>query len=187
MRNVIYSMMVSIDGFVARPGGEIDWVIVDDELHTFANDRERDVGTHIYGRRMYETMATFWPTADQIPDAPAYIVDFARLWREIPKVVFSKTLASVDGNARLVRDDIAGEVAKLKAQPGKDMSVSGAELAATFMQLGLVDACQMYVQPVVLGRGIPMFREHDCRLDMQLVETRSFESGVVFLSYRRTR
>jgi len=186
VRKIIYSMLVSLDGYIATPDGGLDWVTINDELHTFMNDRERDISANIYGRRMYETMAGFWPTADQIPDAPAYIVDYARLWREIPKVVFSTTLESVDWNSRLVRDDIAGEVARLKAEPGGDMSVSGAELAASFMELGLIDACWLIVQPVILGRGIPMFREHDGRIGMELVESRTFDCGVVFLNYQRT-
>jgi len=185
-RNIIYSMLVSIDGFIATPDRGLEWATVDEEMHSFANATESDIDTHIYGRRMYETMSSFWPTADQIPEAPAYIAEYARIWRDMQKVVFSTTLETVDWNARIARGDITGEVASLKAQPGKNISVSGAEIAGEFMRLGLVDACQMYVQPVVLGRGIPMFREHDLHLTMQLVDSRVFDSGVVFLHYRRS-
>lgn len=186
MRNVVYTMLASIDGFIATPDGGLDWVTIDDEMHTFVNDTESNFDTHLYGRRMYETMAATWPAADQVPGAHDFEAEYARIWREMPKVVFSTTLKTVDWNARLVRNDIAGEVARLKGQPGKDMSVSGAKIAASFMRLGLVDACQIYLQPVVLGRGIPMFPDLDCRINMQLVATRSFNSGVVFLHYRRT-
>ena len=186
MRNVVYSMMVSIDGFIATLDGGLDWAIITEELHTFANERESEFDIFLYGRRMYETMAGYWPTADQIPDAPAFEVEYARIWRDMPKVVFSTTLDTVEWNARLARDDIAGEVARLKAQPGRDLAVGGASIAASFMERGLVDVCQMYVHPVVLGSGRPMFPALDSRLSMRLVETRTFESGVVFLNYERT-
>lgn len=187
MGNVIYSMMVSLDGFIARPNGDLDWVIIDDELHAFANEQERNVGTHLYGRRMYETMAAYWPTADQNPDAHAAEIEFALLWQPMPKVVFSTTLERVDWNARLVRDDISGEVNALKAASNKDMSVGGANIAATFLQLGLIDAFQIYLQPVILGGGIPLFPSQDATrdLNLRLVESRTFDSGVVFLHYQR--
>ena len=185
MRRVIYSMMMSLDGYIARPSGELDWVVITEELHTFINDRESTIDTHLYGRRMYEVMAAHWPTADQSPAAPAYEVAYARIWQRMPKVVFSTTLDKVEWNSRLVRDNIAEEVAKLKAQPGKNMGLGGANIAATFMQLGLIDACQIYVHPTVLGSGTPMFPASDNTLNMRLVETRTFDSGVVFLSYQR--
>ena len=185
MGNVIYSMMASLDGFIARPNGDLDWVLIDDELHRFANERERDVGTHLYGRRMYETMAAHWPTADQNPDAHDVEVEFALLWRQMPKVVFSTTLDRVDWNARLVRDNIAEEVNALKAASSEDMSVSGANIAATFMQLSLVDAYQIYLQPVILGEGIPLFSSPDATRNLRLVETHTFSSGVIYLHYQR--
>ncbi len=188
MGNVIYSMMASLDGFIARPNGDLDWVIIDDELHAFANEQERNVGAHLYGRRMYETMAAHWPTADQNPDAHAVEVEFALLWQQMPKVVFSTTLERVDWNARLVRDDIFGEVNALKVASNKDMSVGGANIAATFLQLGLIDAFQIYLQPVILGDGIPLFPSPDATRDLhlRLVKSRTFDSGVVFLHYQRT-
>jgi dihydrofolate reductase len=175
MRNVIYSMLMSLDGFIARPNGALDWVITDEEMHTFANERERNVDTHLYGRRMYETMSAHWPTADQNPDAHD--------WQEMPKVVFSTTLERVEWNSRLVRDNVANEVNTLKTQPGKDMKVGGASIAATFMHLGLIDAYQIYLQPVILGEGIPMFPAPDAARNLRLAETQTFDSGVVFLSY----
>lgn len=185
MRKVIYSMMMSLDGFIARPNGDLDWVIITDDLHTFVNERERNVDTHLYGRRMYETMAAHWPTADQNPDAPAYEVEFARIWQQMAKVVFSTTLERVEWNSRLVRDNIADEVNALKAAPGKDMGLGGASIAATFMHLGLIDAYQIYLQPVILGEGIPLFPSPEATHNLRLIESRSFDSGVVFLHYQR--
>ena len=185
MGNVIYSMMSSLDGFIARPNGDLDWVVIDDELHAFANERERNVGTHLYGRRMYETMAAHWPTADQNPDASAVEVEYALLWQPMPKVVFSTTLERVDWNARLVRDVVADEVNALKAASSEDLSVSGASIAATFMQLDLIDVYQFYLQPVILGEGIPLFPSPDATRNLRLVETHTFTSGVVFLHYQR--
>ena len=185
MRKIIYSMLMSLDGFIARPNGELDWALVDEELHTFFNERERDVDTHLYGRRMYEIMVDFWPTADDDPAAPAFVADYARIWKDMPKVVFSTSLEHVAWNSRLVRGDISGEVATLKAQPGKDLGLGGANLAETFMRLGLIDAFHVYLNPVVLGRGTPMFPISDDTVRLRLVETRTFSSGVVYLHYHR--
>jgi len=185
MRRVIYGMMVSLDGFVAGPNEEIDWILIDEELHKYVNDQESAVDTYLYGRRIYELMAGFWPTADADPAAPDYIVEFAQIWKKTPKVVFSKTLEHVGWNARLVKDDVAGEIAKLKAQPGKDLEVAGAELASTAMRLGLIDEYWLYVQPVVLGTGKRMFPELGDKINLRLLETRTFASGVVLLRYQR--
>ena len=184
MSSVIYSMMVSLDGFVARPNGDIDWINVDEELHTFANKQADEMGTFLYGRRLYELMAGYWPTADLNPSTPAVEVEFARIWKQKPKIVFSKTLHRIDWNSRLVRDNVADEVARLKAQPGNDMDVGGPTLAATFMQLGLIDEYRLLVQPVILGRGIPFFPPLDTTINLRLVETRTFGSGVVYLRYQ---
>jgi dihydrofolate reductase len=185
MRKVIYGMMVSLDGFVAGPNEEIDWILIDEELHKYVNDQEIAVDTYLYGRRIYELMAGFWPTADADPGAPDYIVEFAHIWKKMPKVVFSKTLEHVGWNARLVRDDIAGEITRLKEQPGKDLEVAGAELASTAMRLGLIDEYQLYVQPVILGTGKRMFPELGDKINLRLLETRTFASGVVLLRYQR--
>src|SRR6267154_3642621 len=114
MRKLIYSTGVSLDGFIAGPQGEIDWSAPDEELHRFHNEQTRELGAHLCGRRLYETMV-FWESADRDPAAPDFILEFARIWQALPKVVFSKTLHSVVGNARLAREGVAEEVAKLKA------------------------------------------------------------------------
>src|SRR5215204_7174639 len=136
MRKLIYSMGVSLDGFIAGPGGDIGWSVPDEELHRFHNQQMREVGAQLCGRRLYEVML-YWETADEQPSAPDFELEFARVWKDIPKIVFSKTLEEVEGNARLVRDSVAEEVARLKEQPGKDLAVGGAGLASTLMKLGL--------------------------------------------------
>ena len=183
MRKLIYSMGVSLDGFIAGPDGEIDWSPPDEELHRFHNQQIRELGAHLLGRRLYEVMA-YWETAEDNPSIPAYELEFARIWKAMPKVVFSKTLQKVEGNARLVRDGVAEEVAKLKQQPGKDLAVGGASLASTLMKAGLVDEYRPFVSPVVLGGGTPYLPALDERINLELVETRTFGSRVVYLRYR---
>jgi dihydrofolate reductase len=185
MRKLIYSMMVSLDGYIEAPDAEIDWGIIDEELHRFANQQAQESGAFLYGRRMYETMAGFWPTADKNPAALDYELEFARIWLEKPKVVFSKTLDQVDWNSRLVRENAVDEAKKLLAQPGPDLAVSGANLAATFLRLGLIDELQPIIHPVVLGGGKPFLPALDRPLTFKLLETRKFGTGVVFLRYQR--
>jgi dihydrofolate reductase len=183
-RRLIYSMGVSLDGFIAGPGGEIDWSAPDEELHRFHNQQTRELGAHLCGRRLYEVMA-YWETADEKPSTPDHELEFARIWKALPKVVFSKTLEKVAGNARLVRDGAAEEVAKLKEQPGKDLAVGGAGLASTLM--GLIDEYRLFVSPVVLGGGTRYFPALDERINLELVETRTFGSRVVYVRYRRSQ
>jgi dihydrofolate reductase len=184
MRELIYSMGVSLDGFIAGPDGEIDWSAPDEELHRFHNHQARETGAYLYGRRLYEVMA-YWETADEKPSAPEHELEFARIWKDTPKIVFSKTLEKVEGNASLVRNGVAEEVAKLKEQPGKELAVGGAGLASTFMKLGLVDEYRLFVSPVVLGGGTPYFPALDERINLELVETQTFGSRVVYVRYRR--
>lgn len=181
MRRVIYTMSVSVDGFVEAADGDIGWSTPDPELQRHFIDRESAIDTHLYGRRVYETMVAYWPTADEDPSASPFDVEYARIWKERRKLVFSRTLRRVEGHCQLFRGDIAEEIHRLKAQPGKDMFVGGPDLAATFMKLGLIDEYWLYVNPVVLGSGKPMFPHRDERIDLQLIETRGFPSGVVLL------
>jgi dihydrofolate reductase len=177
-------MGVSLDGFIAGPNGEIDWGAPDEELHRFHNQHVREIGAHLCGRRLYEVM-TYWETADENPSAAEYELEFARIWKSLPKIVFSKTLEEVEGNATLVRDGVAEEVARLKEQPGMDLAVGGAGLASTVMKLGLIDEYRLFVSPVVLGGGTPYFPALDERINLELVETRTFGSRVVYVRYRR--
>lgn len=184
MRDLVFSMSVSLDGFVAGPGGEIDWSAPDTELHQFHNDRVREIGVELCGRRLYETMR-YWDTALEDPDLPEVGREFAGIWADLPKLVFSSTLSAVEGNARLATAGVAEEVARLKGEPGKDLAVGGAGLAATCIELGLVDVFQLFVCPVVLGGGTPFFPPLQERVELELVETRTFGSRVTYLHYRR--
>ncbi len=184
MRKIIYSMLVSLDGFVEGPNKELDWHVIDEEFHTFVNNQQSEFDTYLCGRRLYETMV-YWETADQNPSSSPIELEFARIWQRTPKVVFSKTLEQVQGNARLVRDNIAVEVTKLKQQPGKNMDVGGPNLASTFIRLGLVDEYRLFVQPVILGSGTPFFPTPADRINLRLIETHTFNSGVIYLRYQR--
>lgn len=185
MGNVIYAMNVSLDGFVAGPNRELDWAIIDEELHEHWNEQARAADAFLYGRRLYELMASYWPTADADPSIPRYMAEFARIWRDKPKVVFSKTLEKVAWNSRLAAGDVAEEVAKLKAQYGGDLDLGGPTIASTCMRLGLIDEYRPAIHPVVLGGGTPYFPTLDQRITLRLVETRTSGSGVVYLRYQR--
>ena len=184
MRKLIYSMGVSLDGFIAGPDGSIDWSAPDEELHRFRNQQTREIGAQLCGRRLYEAMV-YWETAEEDPSAPEHVLEFARIWKELPKVVFSKTLEKVEGNASLARDGVAEEVARLKERPGKDLAVGGAGLASACTELGLIDEYRMFVSPVLLGGGTPYFPALDGRINLELVETRTFGSRVVYVRYGR--
>jgi len=179
MRKLIYSFGVSLDGFIAGPGGEIP--APDEELHRFHNEQARATGADLYGRRLYEVMR-YWETAEeQNPSPPA--LEFARIWKATPKLVFSRTLKSVGPGYELVNTGFAERVAALKAEPGGELACGGASLAASLLALGLVDEIRPIVHPVVLGGGTPFLPALDSPLDLRLVETRSFGSGAVYLRY----
>jgi dihydrofolate reductase len=184
MPKVIYSISVSLDGFIAGPDGEIDWGAPDEELHRFHNDRVRQIGVQLLGRRLYETMVYF-ETADQNPEASEVELDFARIWQALPKIVFSKTLERVEGNCTLLREGVAEEVARLKERGGKDIAVGGADLASTLVEQNLVDEYQVFVCPVVLGAGTPFLPAMQNRIELELLGTRTFGSRVVYLRYGR--
>jgi dihydrofolate reductase len=185
MGKLIYEMNVSLDGFVETPDQSLDWVNIDEELHFWFNEQSRAVDASIYGRRMYELMASYWPTAADDPDAGPAMVEFAGIWRETPKVVFSSKLESVDWNSRLVRGEPADELALLHNEFSGDLDVSGATLAASFIRAGLVDAFRLVVHPVVLGSGTPFWPDLSEPVPLRLVDTRRFESGAVYLGYER--
>ena len=184
MRKVIYAIQVTLDGFFEGPNGELDWAIVDEELHKHFNDQESRYDFHLYGRRLYEIMSAFWPTADEDPTVPDYVIEYAHIWKEMPKIVFSKSLDKVEWNSRLVKGDAGEEIRKLKSQPGKDLSIGGAEFASSMLKLGLIDECEVYVNPIVLGSGKRIFTGFENPVDLQLLETYTFGSGVVRLRYR---
>ncbi len=185
MGNVVAMLGMSLDGFIEGPDREIDWHRIDDELHRHMNDTVRSFGALLEGRRTYELMQEFWPTADEQPDAPDVVVDFSGIWREIPKYVYSTTLqGDLDGTATIVRQVQPEQVAELKARYDGDLCVGGPTLLDTFRRLGLVDEYRIYVHPVVLGRGNPLFWPADTLESLDLIETRVFGNGVVLLRYR---
>jgi dihydrofolate reductase len=178
----IFSMGVSLDGYIAGPGGDISWSAPDDELHRFHNEQTRELGAELCGRRLYETMLG-WETA---PADPATVEgEFAGLWQALPKVVFSTTLEAVEGNARLATREPAAELAAVREAVEGDIAVGGAGLAAAFSRAGLIDEYRLFVSPTVIGEGTRFFP--DARLDLELVETRTFGSRVVYLRYRAAR
>ena len=190
-RALVYSMGVSLDGFVAGPDREIEWAAPDEELHRFHNEQMRAVDAHLCGRRLYEEML-YWETAGD--DRAAGEVglgeaerEFAAIWKRLPKVVFSHTLERVEGNASLAGGELAEEIAKLRRQPGGgDLEIGGAGLAAKAIELDLIDEYRPFVSPVVLGGGTP-YLPRGVRLDLELLQTRTFASRVVYLRYRRVR
>jgi dihydrofolate reductase len=184
MRKLIYSFGVSLDGFIAGPGGDIGWTVPDEELHRFHNDQAREVGVYLYGRRLYEVM-TYWETADQDTSADEIELEFARVWKQVPKLVFSTTLERVEGNARLAQEDVVDVARRLKAEPGKDLAVGGAGLASALMREDLIDEYQLFVKPIILGAGTPYFAPLEERIGLELAETRTFGSRVVYLRYSR--
>src|SRR5205823_4373677 len=165
-------------------GGEIDWGAPDDELHRFHNEEVRELGAHLCGRRLYEEMR-YWDTADEDPSLGETQTEFAQIWQQLPKVVFSTTLDAVEGNARLATGGVAEELARLKEETDRDIAVGGAGLASSLVELGLVDDYRLFVSPVVLGGGTPYFPPLEQRIELKLVETRVFASRVVFLRYGR--
>jgi dihydrofolate reductase len=187
MGKLIYTLNVSLDGFVETPDHSLAWATVDDELHTWFNDQMRELDASLYGRRLYEVMASYWPTGETDPDATEPMREFARIWMATPRIVFSSTLDSVDFNSRLVRGDIAEVLALLRKEFDGDMEVAGATLAGSFMRRGLVDEYRLVVHPVILGSGLRYFPELESPIPLRLTETRRFTSGVIYLGYTAAR
>ncbi|MFF6916368.1 dihydrofolate reductase family protein [Streptomyces sp. NPDC012466] len=187
MRSVTYSMNVSLDGYIVGPDGDFDWTTPDDGVFRFWIDEIRDVGVHLLGRRLYETML-YWETADQDPSLDDSKLEWAALWKPLPKVVFSTTLSAVQGNARLASGGLAEEIERLRAEPGEgDIAIGGATLAAEAAALDLIDEYRTVVLPVLVGGGIPFFPRHGRRVDLELAETRTLSPKVVHLRYRVVR
>ncbi|MFI9009118.1 dihydrofolate reductase family protein [Actinosynnema sp. NPDC053489] len=183
MAKIVLSLSVSLDGFFEAEDGAIDWHRVDEELHSHFNAELGRMGAFLSGRRTYELMADYWPTADEDPDAPAPVAEFAGIWRDMPKVVYSRTLGSAGWNSTVVRSVVPEEVRALKSSATGDLALGGPDLAATFRRLGLLDSYRVYVHPVLLGRGRPWLAPEDDRADLELVGTRAFGNGVVLLHY----
>ena len=184
MRKVLYGLNVSLDGFYADIDGKIDFTVPDDELFSHFVELEKEVEVHLYGRKLYETM-NYWRSVDQNSGHSELELEYAKAWKRKPNVVFSRTLETVAPNDRLIRDNIAEEVNKLKKGPGKYMAVGGGEIASTFIKLGLIDEYRVYLRPIVLGKGKPMFQSLAKNLAFKFMDSKVFDSGVVLLRYQK--
>ena len=182
MAKLIYSALTSLDGYVADEHGNFDWAKPSEEVHVFVNDLERPVGTHLYGRRMYEVMA-YWENADTA-DQPAFVGDYAKIWQAAEKIVYSKTLAEVSSaRTRIEREFDIDAVQHLKATAARDIRVGGPDLAAQAIKAGLVDELHLFLAPVVVGGGKQSLPE-GVRLGLELLDERRFANGAVHLHYR---
>ncbi len=183
MARLIYTAITSLDGYVADKDGKFDWAAPDEELHTFVNDLERRAGTHLYGRRMYEVMA-FWETAHTAADLPRFMKDYAEIWQAADKVVYSRTLEkATSARTRIERDFDPEAVRQMKAQARRDITIGGPDLASHGIKAGLVDEFHLFVAPVVVGGGNRALPD-DVRVNLELMDERRFQSGVVHLHYR---
>jgi dihydrofolate reductase len=183
MANLIYSAIGSLDGYVEDDEGRFDWAAPDHEVHSFVNELERPIATHLYGRRMYETMV-FWETVSSGADQPEVIRDFAEIWRAAQKTVYSRTLETVSSaKTRIERDFVPDAIRRVKNASAADITIGGAELAGQAFAAGLVDECHLFLTPIVVGggkRGLP----GNVRAHLELLDERRFRSGVVHLHYR---
>jgi dihydrofolate reductase len=183
MGRLIYSVIASLDGYIADETGSFDWAVPDDEAHAFINDLQRPVGTYLYGRRMYEVMAS-WESLPTGEDQPAVQQDFARIWQAADKVVYSRTLAEASSaRTRIEREFDPDAVRRMKASAERDLTVAGPGLAAHAIRAGLVDEWHLFVAPVLVGGGIHFQPDH-VRVALALVDERRFGNGMVYLRYR---
>jgi dihydrofolate reductase len=185
MSRLIYSMSISLDGYIFGPDGSFDWSVPDEEQHRFHNEQARELDLHLLGRRLYETML-YWEKP-QDPEWRDFQLEFARVWKELPKLVFSSTLEEVVGNTRLVDRSIVAEVEELKRTPGQEVGIGGALLAAPLIERDLIDEYRVFIHPVVVGGGRPFFPALERPIELELIETRTFRSRVVYARYGRRR
>jgi dihydrofolate reductase len=183
MGRLIYSMNVSLDGFVETSERSLDWSEVDEEILGWWNDRTREADAFLYGRGVYETMSAYWPTALADPSITPAVRTFAEIWNPKPKFVFSSTLDSVDWNSELIRGDVGDGLARIRAQYDGDLDLGGATVAAEFVRRGLVDEYRVVIHPVILGGGTPFFPPLEGRIRLRLKETKRFASGAAYLGY----
>lgn len=187
MRRLIYGMNLSLDGYIAASGDDIGWSAPSEELFQFWSDRLEATDLSLYGRKLWQTMSSYWPTGDQQPNATPAEIEFARRWRDMPKAVFSSTIDTVDWNTRLVTGDAVAEITRLKAEDGGPMDIGGATLAGAAMRAGLIDEYVIAAHPVLVGGGTPFFTALDGWVNLSLVETRTFPGGVVLTRYETRR
>ncbi|HET6487746.1 MAG TPA: dihydrofolate reductase family protein [Spirochaetia bacterium] len=184
MRDVIYLMNLSLDGFIEGPDGKFEWTHPDEEIHRFHNRTADEMGAFLYGRRLYETMAV-WQTWGDDASLPDYVREFARVWRSKPKIVFSTTLTAVGEGCRLVRGEVGAEVSRLKRESGGDLSVGGPGLASALARLDLIDEYRLVIYPILVGGGKSYYPPLAGPVPLRLLETRTFARGAVYLRYRR--
>jgi dihydrofolate reductase len=183
MAKLIYTALMSLDGYVADENGNFDWAEPDEEVHTFINELERQVGTYIFGRRLYEVMLA-WEDPRAFASQPQYIQDFAAIWQAADKIVFSRTLETVSSaRTRIERDFDPEAIRQMKASAERDIAVGGPDLAAQAFAAGLVDECHVFIAPVVVGGGKRALPHHG-RLRLELLDERRFGNGVAYLRYR---
>ena len=188
MRKLIYGMNQSLDGYIAATGDDIGWSgPPSEELFQWWLDLEQTCELALYGRKLWETMSSYWPTGDQRPYATPAEQEFARTWRDTPKVVFSSTIDKVDWNARLFNGDAVAEITRLKAEDGGPMHIGGATLAAAAMRAGLIDEYVVATHPVLVGGGTPFFTALDGWVNLDMLDTRTFPGGVVMTRYETRR
>ena len=184
MRKLSFAMNLSLDGHISAPGDDLGWGAQSEELFGWWSDRVAATGLALYGRRLWETMSAHWPTADQQPGVPPAEAEFARRWREVPKVVFSSQHPELLGNARLHRGDPVDEIRRIKDTDGGMLDIGGATLAGVAVRAGLVDEYVLVTHPVLVGGGTRFFPPLDAWVQLELVETRTFPHGVLLSSYR---
>jgi dihydrofolate reductase len=187
MRKLTFAMNLSLDGYTAAASDDLGWSVSSDEVFQWWSDRVGATGLALYGRKLWETMSSHWPTADQNPDATPAQIEFARRWRDMPKVVFSSTIDTVDWNTRLVTGDAVAEITRLKAEDGVPMDMVGATLAGAAMRAGLIDEYVLVTHPVLVGGGTPFFTALDNWVNLNLVETRTFPGGLLLTRYETRR
>jgi dihydrofolate reductase len=187
MSRLVYGMNVSLDGYAAAPGGDLSWTHVDEEVHGWWNDRVREASAYLYGRRIYELMAAHWPTAAEDPSSGPVELEFGQIWTAAPKVVFSSTLESVAWNSRLERGRIEDVIDRVRNEFEGDLDVAGPTLASALVRRNLIDVYRLVIHPVVLGGGLPFFPDFEQPFGLRLVETHTFESGLVYLGYEAAR
>jgi len=185
MRKIISFMHISLDGFVAGPNGEMDWIKVDEEIFDHVGKRISETDTALYGRVTYDMMQNYWPTAADAPDASKHDIEHSQWYSKVHKVVLSKTMEGVDlSNTTIISDNLADRINEIKQQPGSDIALFGSPTAThSLMQLNLIDGYWLFVNPVILGRGIPLFTDVKDKIKLRLLHTQQFTSGVTELDY----
>ncbi len=185
MRKIISFMHISLDGFVAGPNGEMNWIKVDEEIFDFVGKRISETDTALYGRVTYEMMQNYWPTAGDAPDASKHDIDHSKWYKNVRKLVLSKTIKDSSlTNTTIISENLSDSIHKIKDQPGSEIALFGSPTAThALMELGLIDGYWLFINPIVLGQGIPLFKDIKDKIKLKLLSSRPFASGVTELNY----